>query len=303
MLALLAVALGGVAGCCGPVAVLVATCPNRFNPLAGPANPLPPLEEFVSDRHFWVPVGPPSATLSVSVIEPKGGAAPRGTVLVLHGIFARSITMLPQARALAYAGYRAVLVDLRGHGRSTGEYLTYGIQEARDVSQVIDALEQQQLIAGQIGVFGLSYGATTSIHLAACDPRVAAVVAVEPFGLVRPEIRRFGYMIAPEIACFISDQQFQRAVDRAGTMAGFDPDGSDAVDAIGRTTAPVLLLHGTDDCITPYWNSVVLGEAAPDNCQRIPISHGGHISLWFDLDGRVSAHTIEWFDRWLGRCY
>ena len=56
--------------------------------------------------------------------------------------------------ALAFAGYRVALVDLRGHGRSTGEYLTYGVREAQDVSQVIDAMEQQQLIAGTIGVFG-----------------------------------------------------------------------------------------------------------------------------------------------------
>ncbi len=201
--------------------------------------------------------------------------------------------------ALAFAGYRVALVDLRGHGRSTGEYLTYGVREAQDVSQVIDAMEQQQLIAGAIGVFGLSYGATTSIHLAACDPRVQAVVAVEPFSMVRPEIQRFGSVMAPEIACFFNDSQIQGAVDRAGAMAGFDPDRSDAVNAIQRTSAAVLLLHGTDDWIAPYWNSFVLGEAGAGHCQRIPIPHGGHVSLWFDLDGSVSAHAIEWFNRWL----
>jgi pimeloyl-ACP methyl ester carboxylesterase len=298
----LASALPVVAGCCCPLAGLVACTPNYINPLAGPANPLPPLDKCIADRHLWVPVGPPAATLSVSIIEPKGGLPPRGTVLVLHGIFTRAITMLPQARALAYTGYRAVLVDLRGHGRSTGKYLTYGVGEARDISQVIDALDKQQLIAGQIGVLGLSYGATTAIHLAACDPRVQAVVAVEPFGMVRPEIRRFSYMIAPEVSCFLSDAHFLRIVDRAGAMAGFDPDRSDAVDAIARTSAPVLLLHGTDDWITPDWNSVVLQEAAPDYAELIPIPGGGHVSLWFDLDGSVSAHTIEWFNRWLGGC-
>jgi len=300
VLTILIVTLSGGGGCCHPLATLMASAPNRINPLAGPSNPLPPLESLIADRHLWVPVGPPEATLSVSIIAPKGGVSPRGTVLVLHGIYARAITMLPQARALSYAGYRVVLVDLRGHGRSTGRFLTYGVREAQDISQVIDALDQQQLIAGEIGVLGISYGATTSIHLAACDPRVQAVVAVEPFGMVRPEIRQFGYVMAPEIAYFISDTQFQRAVDRAGAMAGFDPDGSDAVDAIQRTSAPVLLLHGTDDWIAPYWNSVVLEQAAPDHCERVPIPRGGHASLWFDLDGSVSAHAVEWFNRWLG---
>jgi pimeloyl-ACP methyl ester carboxylesterase len=48
--------------------------------------------------------------------------------------------MLPAAKELAEAGYRAVLVDLRGHGRSTGKYTTFGVQAAKDLSQVIDAL-------------------------------------------------------------------------------------------------------------------------------------------------------------------
>jgi pimeloyl-ACP methyl ester carboxylesterase len=301
--AILAATVPVVAGCCYPLATLMSSAPNCINPLAGPSNPLPPLERLIADRHLWVPVGPPAATLSVSIIEPKGARTPRGTVVVLHGIYARGITMLPQARALTSAGYRVALVDLRGHGRSTGEYLTYGVREAQDISQVIDALDQQQLIAGSIGVLGISYGATTSIHLAAIDPRIQAVVAIEPFAMVRPEIRQFGYIMAPEIAYFVSDSRFKQAVDRAGELAGFDPDSSDAADAIEKTSAPILLLHGTNDWIAPYWNSVVLEQAAPHNAQRIAIPHGGHTSLWFDLDGSVSAHAVEWFNRWLCNRY
>ena len=290
---LLIVLLGmapSVAGCCCPLTTLMVSCPNRFNPLAGPSNPLPPLECLVADRHLWVPVGPPEATLSVSILEPKGGVPPRGTVLVLHGIFARAITMLPQARALTLRrlsrrpgrSSRARPLDRQvSHLRRCGRLATFRKSST--------ALEQQQLIAGEIGVMGLSYGATTSIHLAACDPRVQAVVAVEPFAMVRPEIRRFGDVMAPEISFFIPESDFQRAVDRAGATAGFDPDRSDAVDAIQRTSAAVLLLHGTDDWIAPCWNSVVMQEAAPEHSEMVPIPRGGHVSLWFDLDGSVSA--------------
>jgi pimeloyl-ACP methyl ester carboxylesterase len=291
--------LAVVAGCASPLTCLMVTAPNRFNPLAGDAFPLPPLEARVTNQHFWVPVGPPEAKLSVSVLEPRWGGAPRGTVIVLHGIYARAITMLPQALALSRAGYRAVLVDLRGHGRSTGKFLTYGVQEAQDLSQVIDALEERQLLAGELGVWGISYGATTAIHLAACDSRVHAVVAVEPFGMVRQEIRHFGYLMMPEVAVFVSDPQYHDLVDRAAVKAGFDPDSSDAVDAIGRTSAPVLLIHGTNDWVVPYWNSVALQQAASDQTERIAIAGGGHTSLWFDCDGRVSCSALLWFDRCL----
>ena len=34
-----------------------------------------------------------------------------------------------------------MLVDLRGHGGSSGRWLTYGVVESRDLSQLIDQLE------------------------------------------------------------------------------------------------------------------------------------------------------------------
>ena len=84
-----------------PLAEVMASPPNRLNPLAGDANPLPPLERLLGvDQQFWVKVGPPEASLSVSLVEPTDKSRPpRGTILVLHGVLARSATMLPVANA------------------------------------------------------------------------------------------------------------------------------------------------------------------------------------------------------------
>ena len=43
--------------------------------------------------------------------------------------------------------------------------------------------------------------------------------------------------------------------------------------------AKALLIHGTNDLIVPYWNSVLLHQAAPENSVRIPIEGGDHFSL------------------------
>ncbi len=274
------------------------SAPNRFNPLVGESNPLPPVEAIATDQHFMVPVGPPGASLSVSVLEPSGerkkGESPvpaKGTILVLHGVFGRSFTMLHTAQRLAEAGYRVVLVDLRGHGRSSGEYLTYGTLEARDLSQVIDEVQSRGLAGLRLGVYGVSYGATTSIHLASIDRRVRAVVAVAPFGMVQPEWAHFG--------AIVPKQTFDDAVRGAGQVANFDPDHSDAADAIKRTSAPVLLMHGTDDWIVPYWNSLLLHHEAPENSELVTIPDGGHTSLWLDFDGELARRAVAWFDRWL----
>ena len=284
-----------------PLAEIMASTPNRINPLAGDANPLPPVETLLGvDRHFWVKVGPPEATLSVSMIEPKESPRPpRGTVLVLHGVLDRSAAMIPVARAMAGAGYRAVLVDLRGRGRSTGKYMTFGVQEAKDLSQVIDALEQKGLLAGNLGVYGISYGATTSIHLAAGDRRVRAVVAVEPFSAAREEVPHFARVMVPGVGLLISDAAYQQSLDEAGRIAHFDPDEADAVKAIQRTSVPVLIIHGTNDWVVPHQQSERLHAAAPDHSQLVSVPYLGHVALWVDPGGHVAQRARNWFDHWL----
>ena len=207
--------------------------------------------------------------------------------------------MLPVANALADAGYRAVLVDLRGHGRSSGAYLTYGIQEAKDLSQVIDELQRRQLVAGSLGVYGISYGATTAIHLAGGDRRIRAVVAVEPFATAREEVPHFGRVMVPGIGLLIPEKTYQQALDDAGRVAQFDPDEADAVKAIQRTSAQVLIIHGTNDWIVPHRQGERLHAAAPNHSQLASVPWLGHVALWIDPGGRVVGRGREWFDRWL----
>ena len=300
-LAILLFAAVGLAGCIAPLGPLIATAPNGMNPLAGEANPLPPVESLSGvDQHFWVRVGPPEASLSVLVVEPDPQAGPpKGTVLVVHGIYSRSFWMLGTARMLAESGYRAVLVDLRGHGRSSGKWLTYGIRESRDLSQVIDALEDRGLVSGRLGVYGISYGATTAIHLAGRDPRIAATVAVAPFSTMRDEVPHYIRTILLGAGAAVSDETYQEAIDEAGEAGQFDPDVASAVAAIRRTRAAVLILHGTNDWMVPHWHALRLRQAAPDRTRLVLIPGFGHVVIWFDPTGQVATESRAWFDRYL----
>lgn len=207
--------------------------------------------------------------------------------------------MLGVARQLSQDGYRAVLVDLRGHGGSTGGWLTYGVREAKDLSQVIDELERRRLLAGKLGVYGISYGATTAIHLAGVDSRVDAVVAVAPFSSMREEVPHYMRMLLPGVGNLIPDQTIQQAIDAAGRDGGFDPNRADAALAIQQTTAPVLLIHGTDDELVPKSHSLRIHNAARDHSKVVLVPGTGHIGIWFDPTGDVKVHTREWFDHWL----
>lgn len=130
-------------------------------------------------RQERVAVGPPAASLSIWIVEPA--ASPVGTLLVLHGIRDSKRSMLGLGQFLARHGHRAILVDLRGHGRSSGDWLTYGVVESQDLSQVLDHLAVRSLLTGIVGAIGCSYGGAVALQLAARDERIQTVAAIATF--------------------------------------------------------------------------------------------------------------------------
>ncbi len=318
-----AAALGS--GCAPVIQHFMVDAPNAMSFSRGDDPPEWVCDFQGVDEQFRVEVGPPAASLLVWVLEPDEEAEPaereqseespaeiarcKGTVLMLHGYRAEMSWMLAEARDLNRAGYRAVLVDLRGHGCSTGDHLTYGVQEARDLSQVIDALVARGLVDGELGVWGISYGASTAIMLSAEDPRIDAVVAVSPFSSMREIVPHFVRIFLPWVGWHMSDAEITRIVDAGGAEAGFDPDEADiaaAAAAGGAEGAPLLLLHGSWDWLVPPSHSeriLASAEAAGREVKREKIGGrwwgAGHLSIWFDPGGHVEAEGVAWLDRWL----
>jgi pimeloyl-ACP methyl ester carboxylesterase len=237
-----------------------------------------------------VEVGPPSASIALAVIEPisRAPGAALGTVFVLHGIRDRKESTRPWARMLAGAGYRAVLVDLRGHGRSTGDVLSYGVFDAADLSRALDALAERGVALGPIGAMGHSYGAATAIQWAGRDPRVAAVVAVAPFASLRDVVP--GYTVVPLPQAFVT-----RVVDRAGAMGGFDPDAASPLAAVTRTRAPVLVVHGRADGRIPPWHAERIHAAAADHTELVLVDGAGHDEVTGAPGADLGRRAPAWF--------
>jgi alpha-beta hydrolase superfamily lysophospholipase len=235
-------------------AAAITHAPNR-----GAGDPAPmPGEQRIPVR---------GATIAVELVDAPGASA---TVFVLHGIRDRRDSMRGVGAAFAARGVRAVLVDLRGHGRSTGDVLSYGVFDRADLATVASTLEAHGDVKGPIGVYGYSYGAATAIEWAGDDPRVRAVVAVAPFVSLR--------RIVPEYTPLPLPRSFvDSCVDEAGAEGGFDPDAASPLGAIARTKAPVLLLHGDADERIPIAHSREL--AAAGHAELIVVPGATHESI------------------------
>lgn len=280
----------------------IVLAPNAIRPIDPSEDPGPAdLARLGVDHALRIEVGPPPATLSAWILDPKSEerAAPRGTILLLHGIRDGKRSMLGLARTFAAAGWRAVALDLRGHGRSSGEWLTFGVTESSDLSKVADALEVRGLVAGGVGAFGHSYGGAVAIQWAAVDPRVKAVVAVAAFTSLREVVPRYLRRYLPLVGASISRARIDEVIERAGSLAGFDPSAASPLEAIARTRAPVLLVHGRDDRKIPCRHSEALHAAAGDRGRLILLDREGHDSIARDRTGLVARESAAWFERWL----
>jgi pimeloyl-ACP methyl ester carboxylesterase len=277
---------------------------------------------------WTVSVGPPAATLSVASIEPGDygfvydvkleypegkppriaffnshwkpsrevahDARSRGTVLLLHGYLYNKSYMTPWALRLAQAGFRCVLVDLRGHGLSTGDHIGFGAFEAHDLSQVLDDLQRRGWDVSQVGIFGVSYGASVGLLTAGRDPRVAAVVAFEPFYSAEravPELMRSAFA---DEARGITDRQFADAHLKEARYGGFAWRDADIPAALARTHAPVLFIHGEKDNWVSPDHSRDLMKLAPPGSKLILAPLDNHVSLPLQIEPHAND-VIDWF--------
>lgn len=181
-------------------------------------------------------------------------AAPRATVIRVHGLDSNRSSLLGLSAALVEAGYSVLVFDLRGHGQSDPAPMGAGLDERDDVLGAVDyVLERQDHGSGTLFLHGNSYGGAIALLAGWRDNRVSGVFADSAFAslssLVAQEVsRRTGL---PEWAA--------RALRPGVTLAG-------------------RLLHGVDiGAVNPaaaaarYDYPLGLAHCRPD--ERIPVAH------------------------------
>lgn len=149
-------------------------------------------------------------------------------VILLHGGLGHSGNWGKQVPALVENGYRAVVIDSRGHGRSTRDERPYSYElMAGDVTAVMDALGVEQA-----GLMGWSDGACTALILADREPARAAGVFYFACNM-DPSGAREDFEFTPILQRCISRHR-QDYARLSATPATFD-EFSEAVGLMQRT--------------------------------------------------------------------
>jgi len=276
------------------VAAAIVIAPNAPLPWRARAKEVPPAA--LSRLHVAdvrIPLVAARGSLATWLVEPATPA--KATIVLLHGVRMDRRSLAPLALAASEAGYRAVLVDLRGHGESDGSYLTYGAFDALDVSRLLDVLEKRAGTLGHVGVYGFSYGAAVAIDLAAYDRRVESVVAVSPFSSLRLVVGDYRRRYLPGWGALLPDAWLQDAVDGAALLGRFDAGRAAPLSNIASVKAPLLLIHGDADTQVPLAHSRRLLAASGGRAQLEVIPGGTHETPPQRDWEAVRARTLRWF--------
>ncbi|HEY3474409.1 MAG TPA: alpha/beta hydrolase [Anaerolineales bacterium] len=194
-----------------------------------------------------------------------GSGAP---VILLHGGLGHSGNWSYQLPALMQNGYRPILIDSRGHGRSTRDERPYTYElMVTDVLAVMDSLDIQRA-----GFVGWSDGAVISLMLARTAPERTAGVFyfacnMDPSGAKEFEFtpiieRCFNRHVKDYKQLSPTPDQFDEFSEAVGLMQRTQPNYS--ADDLARISAPVAIVHSEHDEFIKREHAEYLASTIPN---------------------------------------
>ncbi len=189
-------------------------------------------------------------------------------VILLHGGLGHAGNWSYQLPALLEAGYRAVVIDSRGHGRSSRDArpLSYR-QLAGDVRAIMD-----QLHIARAAIVGWSDGADTGLALAEATPeRVAGVLffacnvdstGTKPFVFTPIIGRIYNQHVKDYAALSATPDDFEAFSAAVGLMQRTQPEYTAA--DLARIDVPVAVVLGEHDEFIKPEHMAYLAATLPD---------------------------------------
>jgi len=219
-------------------------------------------------------------------------ARPRGTVVLLHGYALAQFSMMPWALRLAQDGWRCVLVDLRGHGRSTGKRIYYGLHEVADLSQLLDTLAEKGEVAEPVSVMGESYGAVMALRWKCADPRVRNVVAITPYAGLSNTVLNLQSVYAG----WLPKMLIRAGIKKLPVILQTNAAALDTTTALQQHPIQALFVAAKDDKIAPVPDVAQLYALALPGSRLTVVPDSTHETVTYHF-AELAAPVEEWLEQ------
>lgn len=216
-------------------------------------------------------------------------------VIVAHGYTSSAEGMTRFIRHFYEQDYNVLAVDLRGHGRSEGEYIGMGWHDRLDMIEWINEVVDRDAQA-EIALFGISMGGATVMMTAGEKLPDNVKVVVEDCG----------YATVSDVFIYQLDDLFglpefpviQAANTVTNLRAGYDLYEASAVEQLKKSRLPILFIHGDQDTFVPFEMLNSVYNAAAGEKEQLIIEGAGHgeavkvnpAAYWQTVDGFMGEH-------------
>jgi uncharacterized protein len=194
--------------------------------------------------------------------------------------------MVRLAQFLVHEGYRAVVVDVRGHGSSEGTY-GFNQHEHYDVAAVANDLLQKHRTISTLTLIGFSYGGAIAISTIARHQlpirSLLLISSVADFSLITPRLNPFTLHRHIAFSQALRRPRFVWNMRRSPKLS--------ALEDVRDVHVPICLIHVKNDWLIDHRNSVALYEAAhePKELHLLDIEGNYHADRIFN----VAQNSIE----------
>lgn len=229
-------------------------------------------------------------TLAGKYYHVKDGAP---LILFFHGY--RGSALRDGNGILLYAqkaGYNALLVDQRCHGKSGGKAITFGIKERHDCMDWIRYANRRFGEKTKIVLAGISMGASTVLMAAdlGLPANVKGIMADCPYSAPKDILKTVMKQMK-----FPVNVTYTAVRLGAKLFGGFDIEEHSPIESMRNCRIPVLFIHGEEDYFVPEKMSQECYEACTSQDKRRVLVKGAPHGMSFCVDGKLYETEMEEF--------
>lgn len=171
-------------------------------------------------------------------------------VIIVHGYMGRGSDMVKYVPYITNNNtYNSLIIDLRAHGKSEGEYIGMGWKDRYDLELWIDKILEENKTA-KIILYGISMGAAT-VTMATGDnlqEQVKLVIADCGYTSVWDEFK----VHLKKILHVLPFPLLYTASMMSKIYAGYGFKEASTVKQVRKSKTPTLFIHGTKDKFVPF---------------------------------------------------
>ena len=226
-------------------------------------------------------------------------------IVLLHGWGASKERLFPLGKALTEIGFRVLIPDLPGFGKSSLPSRPWGVGEYADfISKVIDKFYGKK----KVYLFGHSFGGRVAIKIASRYPKkIAGIALCGSAGISRGNFfKRIFFLILAKTGkqIFPQSERPRRLIYRLAREHDYEKTrgvmretfklviSEDLNPLLPKIKIPTLILWGTEDKMTPVTDGFILEKTIPK--AKLVLFEGKGHQLPYEKVKKIARVVNSW---------